>query len=410
MPFTVYLGNLPPEATEADIRDVLAHFGEVLDIKLIYDPRTNHLKGYGFATYGDVDTALNAVQHLNGYNLIGYRLSISRVKPPAIPKKIPKQIKEYADQVADYLGEMDKTPRKQILLMVAACGFDFVRTLVEETVAIEEQGGLIVADGTRRRTPGGTFFYLARYRMSIAMRELIFWKQGHYPLNFPGLPFHWKERAPIIERLLAGKGEATSVRIKIIGQPGKMEVRKNLIIMTMEHVLKPPAMPKGVPTPPSQPTLYTIYISLKQWNRVAEALKNPADQMVLEGFCMYDGEAKGIAVFTSSITTKLLQQEMDAARYDDEEYIEEGMLEGLDDDGSMAPMKPSKGKKSVELPPEVVDEFGALLDMLAEAEHNLENLKAAGKQSGVFSAMQEIVKIKNQLDAMVKKYPDLRYL
>jgi hypothetical protein len=73
---------------------------------------------------------------------------------------------------------------------------------------------------------------------------------------------------------------------------------------------------------------------------------------------------------------------------------------------SMSPMPKSR---SAEPPPqEVVEEYVHLLQVLYDSEQQLEQIKASGKQSGLFSAMQEVVKIKNQVEAMAKKYPELR--
>jgi hypothetical protein len=40
---------------------------------------------------------------------------------------------------------------------------------------------------------------------------------------------------------------------------------------------------------------------------VAEALQKPEDVLIVEGFPAYDPELKGLAVFATNVTTKLLQ-------------------------------------------------------------------------------------------------------
>ena len=54
------------------------------------------------------------------------------------------------------------------------------------------------------------------------------------------------------------------------------------------------------------PTPYTVYIALKQWQKVADAIKDPEDVLIVEGYPAHD--AAGISVYTTNTTTKQLQQ------------------------------------------------------------------------------------------------------
>jgi len=75
-----------------------------------------------------------------------------------------------------------------------------------------------------------------------------------------------------------------------------------------------PSLPKGMPTPPATPTTYTVYISAKQWAKVAQALGNPEDILIVEGTPVYDPTLEGIAVYVTNATTKQLQQAQRAAQ------------------------------------------------------------------------------------------------
>ena len=46
----------------------------------------------------------------------------------------------------------------------------------------------------------------------------------------------------------------------------------------------------------------------KQWRRVAEAMKDPEDTLIVEGFPQLDAQTGSIAVFTTNTTTRKLQQ------------------------------------------------------------------------------------------------------
>jgi hypothetical protein len=63
--------------------------------------------------------------------------------------------------IADTLGETEEGPRKSILSIVRAAGRTHAKELLSMTLQTEENGGILVPDGSRRRTPGGVFFYLA---------------------------------------------------------------------------------------------------------------------------------------------------------------------------------------------------------------------------------------------------------
>lgn len=66
-----------------------------------------------------------------------------------------------------------------------------------------------------------------------------------------------------------------------------------------------PALPKGVPAPP---TAFTLYIAKKQWIKVRETIQNPEDVLMIEGVAGYNPEMEGIMVNATTITSKLLQQ------------------------------------------------------------------------------------------------------
>jgi hypothetical protein len=103
------------------------------------------------------------------------------------------------------------------------------------------------------------------------------------------------------------------VKITLIGRPGPT-ISKNGYILTSMQTTKTPSLPKGLPAPPPTPTSYTVYIAPKQWTKVAEAIRDPEDALILEGFPAYDPTLEGIAVYATNVTTKNLQQAQRAAQ------------------------------------------------------------------------------------------------
>jgi hypothetical protein len=94
------------------------------------------------------------------------------------------------------------------------------------------------------------------------------------------------------------------VKITLIGRPGKIEERQEVVITTMSHTVGIPTLPRGIPALPETPTLYTVYISAKQWRKIADLLKDPEDLLIIEGICAYDPAISGVAVYASHATTK----------------------------------------------------------------------------------------------------------
>ncbi len=76
----------------------------------------------------------------------------------ASPEDAPRAV----DEIAAHLGETEPGPRKQIKRAVRILGPDRTQALLDQTLETERTGGLLLPDGSRRRTPGGVFFYLIR--------------------------------------------------------------------------------------------------------------------------------------------------------------------------------------------------------------------------------------------------------
>jgi len=73
---SVFVGNIPYEATEEKLKDIFNEVGQVVSFKLVYDRETGKPKGYGFCEYKDQETALSAMRNLNGYEIAGRTLRV----------------------------------------------------------------------------------------------------------------------------------------------------------------------------------------------------------------------------------------------------------------------------------------------------------------------------------------------
>jgi cold shock CspA family protein len=229
-------------------------------------------------------------------------------------------------QLAAELHETASPALAQLRRIIRHLGLEAAQRYVAEAQRVEAAGGMLLPDGSRRRTLGGVFFMLVRDSLPDEQREIVFppfqvWKakkakhkkeasnatQDAEPPPAP--PLTWDDRIARIAELRAHSGKATTVKVTIIGRPNQIEERPQVTLLTLTHSGPLPALPKGVPTPDPVPaTIYSIYIGKKQWKAVAEALANPEDMIIVEGTQVLDAATGTINVFATKTTTKLLQQ------------------------------------------------------------------------------------------------------
>jgi len=71
---SLFLGNLPPDATEAEVKELFAPWGPVGEVRLIPG------KGFGFVDVPD-DKAAEAIAGTNGKQLKGSSLRVDEARP-----------------------------------------------------------------------------------------------------------------------------------------------------------------------------------------------------------------------------------------------------------------------------------------------------------------------------------------
>src|SRR5947209_17348280 len=87
--------------------------------------------------------------------------------------------------IASELGEHEEEPRLLLRRIVKRLGTEQALAFLRETVAIEEAGGMLLADGSRRRTKGGVFFYLVRTKGPKEVRHLFFTHKANQGASRP---------------------------------------------------------------------------------------------------------------------------------------------------------------------------------------------------------------------------------
>ncbi len=252
---------------------------------------------------------------------------------------LPPDIPWAAADIAAQLQETHPPAILQIRRIVEQIGMEAAYACLQKALAVEAEGGMLTADNKQRRTPGGTYFYIVRGQLTPEQRRIL-WprtkraqRPSHPPTTKPAaaakalspvmsarpssrqpkpprtytiLP--WDERETLATPALEKQGAAATVKISLVGRPGKVIERNDAVIVTLTGP-KPPALPKGLPVLPDDVvTVFLVYIAQKQWNKVAAAIQNPEDRLVIEGYPFMDAKLKVIGVLTQNVTTVLTQR------------------------------------------------------------------------------------------------------
>lgn len=79
----VYVGNLPHNTTEAELRNLFETHGAVEKVTLVTERDTGRSRGFGFVEMTNASEADKAIATLNGTDLGGRSLTINEAKPKA---------------------------------------------------------------------------------------------------------------------------------------------------------------------------------------------------------------------------------------------------------------------------------------------------------------------------------------
>ena len=73
----LYVGNLPFETTDAELRDMASAFGSPSSAEVVKDRMTGQTRGFGFIEFENADEARAAIAGLNGKDVNGRMLKVS---------------------------------------------------------------------------------------------------------------------------------------------------------------------------------------------------------------------------------------------------------------------------------------------------------------------------------------------
>jgi hypothetical protein len=221
--------------------------------------------------------------------------------------------------MVDTLAEVLQEPKWALLTKVLrTLGVDRTTAILAETLQCEANGGMLTRDGTRRRTPGGVFFQLVKQQATPQERRRLFPRPAPQhgqsrPQQQPTV-LTWDEARTLMQTLATEPpGEARTMKVTLLGRPGKVETRGQAVVFRMQG--KPPgSLPRGLPPLPNTPALtWNVMVALRQWNRVKDSLAtNQEDQLIIEGYPLMQGNQH--VLMAQSCTSVALQRAQKAAQ------------------------------------------------------------------------------------------------
>ena len=77
----IYVGNLPYNLSDDDLRAAFSEFGEVSSVNIIMDRMSGQSKGFGFVEMPDDSAAEEAIEALNESALNGRNIKVNQARP-----------------------------------------------------------------------------------------------------------------------------------------------------------------------------------------------------------------------------------------------------------------------------------------------------------------------------------------
>lgn len=77
----IYIGNLPYNTSEDDLRDLFGAHGEVSSVNIIIDRDSGRSKGFGFVEMPDKAQAESAINAINQTDVSGRSVRVNEARP-----------------------------------------------------------------------------------------------------------------------------------------------------------------------------------------------------------------------------------------------------------------------------------------------------------------------------------------
>ena len=77
----MYVGNLPFEVTEMELRDLFSAHGQVNEVAVVMDRETDRPRGFAFVTMNDKEGMEAAISGLDGNDFKGRSIKVNEARP-----------------------------------------------------------------------------------------------------------------------------------------------------------------------------------------------------------------------------------------------------------------------------------------------------------------------------------------
>lgn len=77
----LYVGNLPYETTDADLKELFSQAGNVSSASVIIHKATGRSKGFGFVEMSTEEEAKKAIDTFNGSDVGGRKITVDEARP-----------------------------------------------------------------------------------------------------------------------------------------------------------------------------------------------------------------------------------------------------------------------------------------------------------------------------------------
>jgi RNA recognition motif-containing protein len=77
----IYVGNLPYNISEDELKNAFAKFGSVTSVKIIIDKATGRSKGFAFVEMSNSSEGNQAIKSLNETDLNGRNIKVNEARP-----------------------------------------------------------------------------------------------------------------------------------------------------------------------------------------------------------------------------------------------------------------------------------------------------------------------------------------
>jgi len=86
----LYVGGLSFSATDKDLANLFATYGDVVSAVIVKDQATNRSKGFGFVEMRELKEGQNAVKSLNGQDFMGRNITVNPAKTDEEKRRNPR--------------------------------------------------------------------------------------------------------------------------------------------------------------------------------------------------------------------------------------------------------------------------------------------------------------------------------